>query len=301
VLKQTDILRQLSESQVYRDYEKAFSGATELPLALRSQEVWRHAIEGKKNQNPFCLLLAQSSRSCAACLEVQQKIAEKAREKSATVTCFAGLSDTAVPIRIGTEVIGFLQTGQVALRVPTEDGFAHIRRQIEQWGVPVDLSRLKEAYFHSKRLTRAQYTSTIRLLEIFGQHLSTLANQLLLRKTQAEPPLVTRAKGLIQERSAEELSLEDMARALSVSTFHFCKVFRKATGLTFTEYLSRTRIERSRNLLLNPNLRISEIAFACGFGSLSHFNRMFRKVAGVTPTEYREKLPTVSPFSFSAA
>jgi YesN/AraC family two-component response regulator len=48
---------------------------------------------------------------------------------------------------------------------------------------------------------------------------------------------------------------------MHVSTFYFCKIFKKATGLTFTEYLGRVRIEKAKALLLNPHLRISEIAY----------------------------------------
>jgi AraC-like DNA-binding protein len=57
--------------------------------------------------------------------------------------------------------------------------------------------------------------------------------------------------------------------------------------LNFTEYVARVRTEKAKNLLLNPNLRISEIAFEVGFQSLTHFNRVFKKVAGHSPTQYR--------------
>ena len=51
-----------------------------------------------------------------------------------------------------------------------------------------------------------------------------------------------------------------VAKAVNMSTFYFCKMFKKATGLNFTDYVSRVRVEKARNLLLNRNLRISEIA-----------------------------------------
>ncbi|MDE1170876.1 MAG: helix-turn-helix domain-containing protein [Verrucomicrobium sp.] len=289
MLQREAILEQLSKSQIYRDYEEAFSRSTELPLSLRPHEIWRHALEGKKHENPFCALLAKTNASCAACLQVQQKIVEGKGEGATTVTCFAGLCDTAVPLRVGTEVVGFLQTGQVALKKPTRAGFSRVARQLVEWGMEVDLTRLEDAYFHSKVLGKEQYAAMVRLLEIFAQHLSLFANQLLTAQSHAEPPLVTRAKQYIEERVGEEISLQDMAAALHVSTFHFCKMFRKATGMTFTEYLSRTRVEKARNLLLNPNLRVSEIAFACGFGSLGHFNRTFKQIAGLSPSAYRRK------------
>ena len=62
----------------------------------------------------------------------------------------------------------------------------------------------------------------------------------------------------------------------------------KATGLTFTEYLGRVRVEKAKQLLLNPHLRISEIAYDVGFQSLTHFNRVFHQVTGKSPSAYRE-------------
>ena len=50
--------------------------------------------------------------------------------------------------------------------------------------------------------------------------------------------------------------------------------------MCFTEFLSRTRVESAKKLLLRPNLRISEIAYEVGFQSLTHFNRVFRKLVG---------------------
>ena len=77
---------------------------------------------------------------------------------------------------------------------------------------------------------------------------------------------------------------------MHVSTFYFCKIFKKVTGMTFTEYLGRVRVEKAKNLLLNPHLRISEIAYAVGFQSLTHFNRVFRELTGQSPTDFRKKL-----------
>jgi AraC-like DNA-binding protein len=77
---------------------------------------------------------------------------------------------------------------------------------------------------------------------------------------------------------------------VNASTFYFCKRFKKHTGVNFTEYVSRVRIESAKNLLLNPNLRISEIAYEVGFQSLTHFNRVFKSVVGESPTEYRAHL-----------
>jgi AraC-like DNA-binding protein len=99
----------------------------------------------------------------------------------------------------------------------------------------------------------------------------------------------------------EPLSLVQVARAASTSAFYFCKIFKAATGLTFTDYIARARIEKTKQLLLHPHTRISEAAFEAGFQSLSQFNRVFRRVAGESPTTYREHLHgTGSALPFAA-
>jgi AraC-like DNA-binding protein len=80
-----------------------------------------------------------------------------------------------------------------------------------------------------------------------------------------------------------------------VSRFYFCKLFKKATGMTLTEYVSRVRIERAKTLLVDPTMRISEVVFAAGFGSIPRFNSVFKRYVGMPPTEYREALRSQLP------
>ncbi len=281
----------LSQSQIYQDYERAFTKTTGLPLSLRPVETFQRVHGGKKSENPFCLLMAESNRACAACLQAQQEIAEQQGLGPRTVKCFAGLCDTGVPVSVGDEILGFLQTGQVFTQKPTKAQFSKTAQLLADWGWKVDLRKLEEAYFQTRVISPKQYESVLHLLTIFAQHLALVSNQLLVRRANSEPPAITKAKQFIEEHQTEEISLADVASAVNTSTFYFCKMFKKATGLNFTDYLSRIRVEKAKNLLLNPNLRISEVAFAAGFQSLSHFNRVFRRIAGESPTRYREKLP----------
>ena len=119
-----------------------------------------------------------------------------------------------------------------------------------------------------------------------------VSNQVFIQQENAEPPVIKRAKEYIREHQAEKLSLSSVAKAVNMSAFYFCKMFKKITGINFTDYLSRVRIEKAKNLLLNPNLRVSEIAFEVGFQSLTHFNRVFKKILGQSPTDYRAQLLT---------
>lgn len=284
------LVEALVHSTLYQDYEKAFTEATSMPVSLRPVESWQLPIHGKRGESPFCDILSQKSKACAVCLTVQDQLAGKAEKEAATVICPVGICDTAIPVKLGDRLIGFLQTGQVFSKAPTETQFQKAKKLVQEWGICDDEEKLRDAYFSTRVVSRRRHESVIRLLSIFAQHLSLLSNQLVLQQESKEPPMIRRAKEYIQEHQADNISLGQVARAVNTSTFYFCKMFKKYTGINFTDYLSRVRIEKSKNLLMNPNLRVSEIAFEVGFQSLTHFNRVFKKILGHSPTDYRARL-----------
>ncbi|MBI4622217.1 MAG: PocR ligand-binding domain-containing protein [Verrucomicrobia bacterium] len=284
------LVAQLKRSQIYRDYEQAFRETTGLPIRLRAIEAFDLPHHGDPKEAPFCALMTRSNQSCAACLQLQKRVEDEAQLAPKTLKCFAGLCDSAVPVRVGDDLIAFLQTGQILLHAPTSADFAKTARQLVQWGAEVDVKQLEEAYFQTRVVTKKQYESILRLLTIFAQHLSTLSNQLMVQEGAAESPAIVKARSFIADRHADELSLTSVARAVNMSAFYFCKTFKRATGMTFTDYLARVRVEKVKNLLLNPHMRVSEAAYEAGFQSLSQFNRVFRRIAGEPPTSYRERL-----------
>jgi len=103
----------------------------------------------------------------------------------------------------------------------------------------------------------------------------------------AESVRIWKARNFIDAHSSEELSLGKVARAANTSANYFSEKFKEATGTNFVQYVARTRFEKAGALLRNADLRVSEIAFAVGFQSLSQFNRVFKKFAGKSPTECR--------------
>jgi AraC-like DNA-binding protein/ligand-binding sensor protein len=284
------LIEALSNSKLYQDYERAFTEATSLPVSLLPVETWQLPHHGKRNENRFCALLAQKSRACSACLQVQERLCEQATHEAQTVGCLTGLCETAVPVRLGERLIGFLHTGQVFRRAPTKKQFDRMATLVAEWGLEAEGETLRRAYFATKVVPPKQHDAVVKLLTIFAQHLGMLGNQIFSQRENAEPPIIKRAKEYINEHQADELSLGQVARAVNTSRFYFCKIFKKFTGINFTDYLSRVRIEKAKNLLLNPNLRVSEIAYEVGFQSLTHFNRVFKKNLGQSPTEYRMRL-----------
>ncbi|HVS51555.1 MAG TPA: PocR ligand-binding domain-containing protein [Opitutaceae bacterium] len=287
---ESDLVARLRDSALFQDYRDAFQNATGLPLVLRAAGSFQTPLQGSKRLNPFCALMAEANKTCAACLQLQQRIEDEATSGSKTLECFAGLNESAVPVKIGERVVAYLQTGQIMLKAPTQPRFQRALKQLGEWNDSLDEPRLRAAYFKTRVLTRPHYEAILRLLSSFAQHLSLLSNEVMITQATAEPPMIARARAHIAAHLAEDLTLVGVAQAVHVSPTYFCKLFKQATGINFTDYVARVRVESTKQLLLNPHKRISEAAYEAGFQSLSQFNRVFRRVAGESPTCYRDRI-----------
>jgi len=94
----------------------------------------------------------------------------------------------------------------------------------------------------------------------------------------------------ISEHLSEEISLEKLAAVACFSPFHFHRVFSTITGETPREFIERVKLEKAANLLcIVKNKTVEDIAFYCGFKSVSSFSRSFKKFHGVPPVKYLEK------------
>lgn len=282
----------ISESAMFRDDQQAFTHATGLPLTLHEPDsVHECAFLGKTDHgSPFCALMARTHRICEACLALQTKLEKEADLKPKTLKCFAGLCETAVPVRVGEKLIAILQTGRILVETPNQRRFTKITRELLRLGTHIDLKQFEDAYFAARVLTREQYESMIHLLAIFAGHLAACGNQLALQRTGADTPSIFRAGEIIDAGFRKELSLGEVAHQVNMSAGYFGELFKKATGLNFVDYVARLRVEKAKNLLQSPELRISEVAFAVGFQSLSQFNRTFHRIEGTSPRTYRGTL-----------
>jgi AraC-like DNA-binding protein/ligand-binding sensor protein len=284
------VIQHLERAAIFQDYKEAFEATTGLPLALRATGSFHSPLHDSKRVNPFCQLMAGRNKTCSNCLLMQQQAEEQALTEARTFQCFAGLSEAAVPVRVGEQVLGHLQTGQVVLQAPNQAGFKVISRQLSPDLPATEIEHIKKAYFATRVLTKSQFDSIVRLLAVFSSHLASISNQVMVQESTAESPVVTKARAYIQEHYTGEISVGEVARAVNMSTFYFCKVFKSGTGLTFTDYLARLRVETVKQQMLNPHVRVSEAAFAAGFQSLSQFNRVFRRIAGESPSDYRDRV-----------
>jgi AraC-like DNA-binding protein len=289
---ETTLLLRLAASERFRIYQDAFRTATGLPLRLVSADPDAWCLDDQNiNRSPFCEALNLCKSACHACIDTNRRLMKESEVNGPTTCkCFAGLCATAIPVRLGASVIGFLKTGQVFNQTPSAEKFDRVISMIgRKTLVNGELESLRKAYMETRAVEPERYQSMVTLLQSFAEQLGEHADSLAIIEEGSEPAAIARARKYIHARLDQPLPLGEVARQAGLSESHFCRLFKDSVSLTLTDYVNRCRIEWAKRELLKPEARISEIAFLVGYQSLSQFNRSFARITGASPTLYRRE------------
>jgi AraC-like DNA-binding protein/ligand-binding sensor protein len=286
IYKSEDPFERVATSQLFAQYRTAFEAATGLPLEIHDPEsVSDPGLS--ENSNPFCRILNQHNR-CPDCAAAAHCIGRQSRREPRAIACFAGLSESTVPILAGQVEIAHLRTGQIFTEGSATVEWPEIEVKLVELGYNAkEVEKLQKSWLKTDSITGEKYQGIVTLMAVFAGQLSELAERLLLEQSESEPAMIVKARQFVSAHLAEPIELNQVAAHVGVSQFHFCRLFKQSTGLTFKQYLTRRRIEWAKCRLRKPNARVTEVAYDVGFGSLSQFNRSFQQVAGTSPSDWR--------------
>jgi AraC-like DNA-binding protein/ligand-binding sensor protein len=273
-------------------YETAFRKATGVSLRLTPADEPERRFSLGSTENPFCVLVSRTPAGCEACLAAETRARRSVAGKLVPqqTYCFAGLTIVAVPVVIGGRHVATLLSGQVLRREPTQRDFTMVVKMLGG-GLNGDWEKkARRAYFETPVVTAERFQAIIQLLTMFAQYLADHASRCVIASGSEEPRAVATAKEFVQSHAEGPMTLARVAHHARVSPFYFCKLFKKTTGMTLTEYVAHVRVEKAKTLLLDPSARVSEVVYASGFGSIPHFNSVFKRLVGMPPTQYRESL-----------
>jgi AraC-like DNA-binding protein len=292
VFKSSAVYNALARSKLLRDMKRAFRDATGLSLKLVRSGEQPLGLAPGRHENTFCALIATSASACAACLEVQRQLRCRLSLKLAPqeICCFAGMTELAVPVVVGGEHVATLLGGEVFQGKPGRRQFNRVARQLRKWGMDDRLRQIKRAYFCTPVISEKQFQGAMRLLMMLATQLAESATRYLVAARRYEPPSVREAKNFVYAHADDQITLRQIADHVHMSKNYFCKIFKQATKITFTEFVARVRVENAKKLLADPRWRMAEIGERTGFYSISQFNRVFRRYAGNSPTGYRAAL-----------
>lgn len=157
--------------------------------------------------------------------------------------------------------------------------------------IPKEEQHLIDSIF--ERANESKNSGDYQLIFISGiLQLMFFLNKYMIESTTAIEGFMGNAFNYINQNISTDICIDDICAAINSSKYHFCRQFKKHTGLTVMEYILKTRIILAKIELAKTKLSITEISERLGFSSVSYFCRAFKSESGLTPLQYRKKHPT---------
>ena len=290
---ETDIWSRLAASPVVREQQVAFACATGVPLTLVPASA--HAAAGA--DGAFCVKGCLGTPSGTVCQRRLLQAEKRAviRLRPVQYCCPSGLVKILVPVFINGQHAGSLLAGPFALHSLNGARLAHLVGRLEKAGLAGRASELQTTWQFTPLLSSAKCRAAGTLLQMFGQYLEEFGKRETRARASRSSRLLQRIEAFLAESHEGHVSLKEVAAQVNLSPCHFCAVFKKQTGVTFSQYRTRKRLEKARDLLLDAERRVSDVAFESGFDSIPYFNRAFRRWFGCSPSQLRSRGPNRNP------
>lgn len=150
---------------------------------------------------------------------------------------------------------------------------------------------IAEEYFSNNTLKEAAiYSIIIKMFVVLGRKFMNTESIFPDVKISKQKEYIEKFNLIfdyINEHYMDEISLDTIASVAGFSKFHFSRLFKRFTDMSFYDYLNQRRVKEAERLLLNPTISITEVAMRSGFSSISTFNRVFKSFKECTPTEFK--------------
>ncbi|MDC3418405.1 response regulator [Aquibacillus salsiterrae] len=159
-----------------------------------------------------------------------------------------------------------------------EDFFIVLTRSIKELGFNEEI-----------KTSLGQFDSTTQIKEVSKTHLLQIIERIEKWRSNGVQALLLQAKDYMDKYFYQSISLEEVAEQIGISSYYLSKLFKDTFHVTFIDYLTSTRLEKAKELLLDQQLPLKEIALNIGYKDPNYFSRVFKKEIGISPSEYRLK------------
>ncbi len=125
------------------------------------------------------------------------------------------------------------------------------------------------------------------LCQWFIEKISIVCENISSKHEDRSETVISKAMDYIDENYTKNISLDDVSKAVNISSYYFSKLFKEEAGVNFIDYLTKKRIDYAKELLEDNKYSIKEVCVMCGYSDPNYFSRIFKKKENVTPSEYR--------------
>ena len=207
------------------------------------------------------------------------------------------LTDIRMPVVDGVELMSVLKDRNPDIKIVILSGysdFEYARKGIEFGAYsyilkPTRKSSIKEVFTRLKSEIDNISRKNAEFEDLIKKVQSTVPSiEAEHGKKPIMAPAVNRIVKFLKENYNRKISLNEVAEYAFMSPSHFCTFFKQETGCTFIDFLSVIRIDKAKELMQNPELKVYEIANLVGYDDWNYFSKIFRKITGVNPTQYKK-------------
>ncbi|MBP3953540.1 response regulator [Bacillus suaedae] len=162
-----------------------------------------------------------------------------------------------------------------------------IKKEVETFFIVLSRSMREFGFNEDVQLSFDHLETTIQIKERAKSHVSTIVERLGGWRANGVESLLIEAKDYIDNHYDKGITLEEVADKIGLSSYYLSKLFKDRFEQTFIDYLTNTRIEKAKDLLLDGKTPLKEIAMNIGYKDPNYFSRVFKKEVGYSPSEYR--------------
>lgn len=232
----------------------------------------------------YCRILRRDHKAESKCIRCDQEacIICKKSQKLYTYQCHAGLTETVVPIKTKSMIIGYIMFGQVLQTEDRNKLWQKICRNLSCFDIDTD--ELYNAFLRKKNISPEIISAAAKTMEISAGYLY-LARKLILK----EDTLAQKIDAYINSHIQEDLSASALCKHFCISKSRLYKISEQCFGLGIAEHIRSLRIHTAKQLLGDTDIPIYEIADRVGIHDYNYFTKVFKRETGVLPTLYRKE------------
>lgn len=320
-MKNTLSLEEIINIESFQKIQDDIAKATDIAIIMVDYK--GKPITSHSNCSKFCSMIRNIEEYSILCEKCDSRGGlESVRIKEAYIyKCHKGLVDFAVPIIVNNQYLGAVMAGQILVEdennvdleeiVMAKKNFYNLDEntkkllESEYNKLPkVSFNKIKsisQMMFHISKyiveeavlkmsLNEANYKLTqgnkIDINIEDDQKTTTIVN-LKTNDEEFESPII-KAIEYIDDNIQENITLDKISFVCNLSQCYFSKLFKKETGLNFVAYLNEKKVIKAKQLLINTDKPINNIAIDLGFEDCGYFIRIFKKIEGMTPKKYRD-------------
>lgn len=266
--------------KVLRDFHEV----TGITVAVLDAQ-FHHRSYYPKPKARFCELIQSTEEGRKRCDASDSALLVRCQKEQCPVNhqCFAGLSDTVVPILNGETLIGFIMFGQIREadheRIPFDEIYANVK------DLQIDKDELKKAYEELVFLDHRKVMSAAEIVSMLTKYIHV---ERLIEMEYSSSDM-ERIAEYVDGHLTEKLSVTSLCREFNLSKNALYNLFNVHMGVPVKEYINSRRLLRAEELLRSTDIPIYEVCEKCGIENYQYFCRVFKKEKGITPLQYRKK------------